>query len=278
VRGVTYVKTKDEFREVARPTKECHQLYRSLISQLSLLIIRDLFDADVHLEQISFGGHVTTTDPATGQVDYPCLVSVIVHREEFAPIVLTQVQPEVCLRHLKALVSAHPYAVEAVRPLVDFDRSRFAFTQPMDVVSGLDHRDDLMDLTPTEFEHLIRQLFEALPGMEGWTTQASRDDGIDGVIFNATPITGGLTVVQVKQYSSNVGVDAVRELMGAMEHKRAGRGVLVTTSGFTKEAKMLGADYGGRIQLIDGSELVFMFREHLDKDVLISRRRRKTGP
>jgi restriction system protein len=234
VRGVIYVKTKDEFREVTRPTKDSHQLYRSLISQLSLLVIRDLFDADVQLKQISYGGHLAATHPATGQADYPCLVSVIVRREEFVPIVLTQVQSEACLRHLKALVSAHPFAVEAVRPLVDFDRTRFAFTQSVDVVSGLDYRDDLMALTPTEFEHLVRQLFEALPGMEGWTTQASRDDGIDGVIFNATPITGGLTVVQVKQYSSNVGVDAVRELMGAMEHKKAGRGYcgirpLVTT-------------------------------------------------
>jgi restriction system protein len=190
LRSVTYVKTKDEFREVARPTKECVQLYQSLISQVSLLVIRDLFDADVRLEQISFGGHVATTDPATGRADYPCLVSVIVCRDEFAPIVLTQVLPEACLRHLKALVSARPFAVEAVRPLVDFDHSRFAFTRPVDVVSGLDHRDDLMALTPTEFEHLVRQLFEALSGMEGWTTQASRDDGIDGVIFNDTPITG----------------------------------------------------------------------------------------
>jgi restriction system protein len=63
--------------------------------------------------------------------------------------------------------------------------------------------------------------------------------------------------------------------MGAMEHKRAGRGVLVTTSSFTKEAKVLGADYGGRIQLIDGSEFVFLLHEHLDKEVLISRRRRR---
>jgi restriction system protein len=274
-RAVTYVKTKDEFREQARPARDCQRLYRSVISEVSLLVIRDLFDADERLSQVSFNGHVSRTHPATGQADYPCLISLIVTREEFTPIVLTHVQPDECLHHLKALVSDHPHAVEAVRPLVDFDRSRYAFTHPVDVVAGLDSRDDLMTLTPTEFEHLVRQLFEALPGMEGWTTRASKDDGIDAVIFNNTPITGGLTVVQAKQYTATVGVQHVRELMGAMEHKRAGRGVLITTSSFTKDARVLGEDYGGRIQLIDGAGLVSMMKEHLDKDVLIGRRSRQ---
>lgn len=275
VREVTYVKTKDEFRDSPRPARDRQQLYRSLISRITLLVIRDLFDADDRLERISFNGHVSRTHPATGQADRPCLLSVIVQREEFTPIVLAHVQPDECLHHLKALVSDHPYAVEPVRPLVDFDRSRYAFTQPADVVASLDSRDDLMAITPTEFEHLVRQLFEALPGMEGWTTQASKDDGIDGVIFNNMPITGGLTVVQVKQYSKTVGVDHVRELMGAMEHKRAGRGVLVTTSTFTKGAQALGTDYGGRIQLIDGAGLVYMMKEHLNKEVIIGRRGKK---
>jgi restriction system protein len=278
VREVTYVKTKDEFRELPRPARERQQLYQALISRVSLLVIRDLFDADDRLERVSFNGHVSRTHPATGQADYPCLLSLIVQREEFTPIVLAHVQPDECLRHLKALVSGHPYAVEAVRPLVDFDHSRYAFTQSVDVVVDLDYRDDLMTITPTEFEHLVRQLFEALPGMEGWTTRASKDDGIDGVIFNNTPITGGLTVVQAKQHSKTIGVEHVRELMGAMEHKRAGRGVLVTTSAFTKDAKALGADYGGRIQLIDGAELVYLMKEHLGKEVIIGRRGKRPTP
>jgi restriction system protein len=189
--------------------------------------------------------------------------------------VLDRVDPDECLRHLKALISNHPFEVEAVRPLVDFDRSRYAFTQSVDVVAGLDHRDDLMTLTPTEFEHLVRQLFEATPGMEGWTTQASKDDGIDAVIFNATPITGGLTVVQAKQYSVTVGVQHVRELRGAMEDKKAGRGVLVTTSSFTTDARILADRFGGQVQLIDGPELIYLMKEHLDKDVLIGRRGKK---
>jgi restriction endonuclease Mrr len=68
--------------------------------------------------------------------------------------------------------------------------------------------------------------------MEAWTTQASKDDGIDAVIFNNTPITVGLTVVQAKQYTASVGVQHVRELMGARDHKKAGSGGLIPTSSF----------------------------------------------
>ena len=171
-------------------------------------------------------------------------------------------------------MSAHPYSVVGVRPLIDFDRSRYAFVEGVDVVTGLDHRDDLMRLTPTDFEHLVRQLFEATPGMQGWTTQASRDDGVDAVIFNATPITGGLTVVQAKQYSTSIGVQHVRELAGTMEDKKAGRGILISTSRFTKDAEVL-SERLGRIQLIGGAELVYLLKEHLDKDVVIGRRAKR---
>jgi restriction system protein len=54
---------------------------------------------------------------------------------------------------------------------------------------------------------------------------------------------------------------------------KAGRGVLVTTSTFTKDAKFLSERFGGHVQLIDGAELVYMFKEVLDKDVLIGKRK-----
>lgn len=46
----------------------------------------------------------------------------------------------------------------------------------MDAIATLDSRRDLLTTTPTEFEHLSCQLFEAM-GMDSWITQASKDDG-----------------------------------------------------------------------------------------------------
>ncbi|MDT0351631.1 hypothetical protein [Pseudonocardia charpentierae] len=49
----------------------------------------------------------------------------------------------------------------------------------VDLVAGLDSRPDLTAMTPIEFEHFVRQLFEAL-GLEGWTTELTGNDGVAG--------------------------------------------------------------------------------------------------
>ena len=262
-----YVASKDEQRETARPRAQVADLYRSIIGQVTLLYVRDLFDADPHIGMVDVNGHVHTTNPATGHREYPCLVSISVEREVFESLNLRDVSPQECLRHLNALISRHPHEVEPVTPIREFDLTRFAFVDGLDAVSRLDARPDLMDMSPTEFEHFVRQLFEAM-GMEGWTTERTGDDGIDAVVLNRDPIVGGLTVVQVKQYSRVLGVSHIRELVGAMDEKRAGRGILVTTSWFTSGCWTKAKD-NGRIELIDGARLRALTRDHLGKDVLI---------
>ncbi|WP_229904861.1 restriction endonuclease [Lentzea cavernae] len=84
-------------------------------------------------------------------------------------------------------------------------------------------------MSPSNFEHLVRQIFEAR-GAEGWTTEQSKDDGDDAVIARRTPLFGGLSIVQAKRYSRVVGVNHAREPAGAMEEK-AGWGVLVKPPG-----------------------------------------------
>ena len=55
------------------------------------------------------------------------------------------------------------------------------FIEETDVLSGLDQRPNLMDLTPSEFESLISNLFQKM-GLETRLTQASRDGGLTGCI------------------------------------------------------------------------------------------------
>jgi restriction system protein len=124
-----------------------------------------------------------------------------------------------------------------------------------------------MDLSPDEFEHLVRQVFEAA-GLEGWTTQHSRDDGVDAVMINRTPGRATLTIVQAKRYSRVVGLNHIRELAGAMEEKKAGHGILVTTSWFTAGCWQKAREHG-RMELFDGPRLRNLIQERLGKDVLI---------
>ena len=177
-------------------------------------------------------------------------------------------QPDVCLRYLNALVSRHPHLVEPVTRVRDFDLARYSFVESVDVVSSLDSRPDLIKMTPTEFEHLVRQLFEAR-GLEGWTTERTGDDGVDAVVINRDPMIGGFTLVQAKRYNGVIGVSHVRELVGAMDEKRAGRGVLATTSWFASGC-WTKASENGRVKLIDGPRLRHLVKEHLNKDIVVA--------
>jgi restriction system protein len=276
IKAVRYVQSRDEMQEVRRPDKEGGETYRDVIAQVALLTLRDLFTADRALQDIAFNGHVDAVDPATGKREYPCVVSLNVERDKFGELVLDQVSPADCLRHLNAVVSPHPYDLAPIAPIIDFDRSKYSFVAGLDAVATLDHRPDLMLMSPTEFEHLVRQIFEAM-GMQGWTTRPSKDDGVDAVVFNPVPLLGGQTIVQAKRYKDVVGVNHIRELAGAMEEKKAGRGILVTTSWFTPGGRVKAHEHG-RMELVDGPILVHLIKEHLGKDVLIGIKRPKNSP
>ena len=71
-------------------------------------------------------------------------------------------------------------------PVRDFDLARYSFVESVDVVASLDSRPDLTKMTPTEFEHFVRQLFEAR-GLKGWTTKRTGDDGVDAVVLTPIP-------------------------------------------------------------------------------------------
>jgi hypothetical protein len=226
-----YNKSLDLVEAKPRAPKEIAKLYESVVSQIALRTLREVFavQADGVVDTVVFNGHVSTKDPATGQPRYPCIVSVAATREQFSGLVLTDVTPREPLRHLNVLVSPHPFDLEAVRPVLEFDLTKYKFVDEIDMIAGLDGRLDLLELTPTEFEHLVRQLFEEI-GMQAWVTQASRDDGVDAVAINPDPIVGGLCIVQAKRYTGVVSTESVRALGGVMDDKRAAKGLMVTTS------------------------------------------------
>ncbi|BAL86015.1 putative restriction endonuclease [Actinoplanes missouriensis 431] len=266
-----YTKAKG-MTAVPRKEPETKKLYGDLLARLTLRTIAEAFDATAPdlVAGVVFNGYVSTKDKATGRAIRPLLISIDAERDRFAEIELDEpeLDPVLCLRsHLNAIVSPHPYDLEAVRPVVSFDLSKYKFVDEMDVVAGMDSRTDLLTLSPGEFEHLIRRLFEAI-GMKSWVTQASKDEGVDGVAINEDPIVGGLCIIQAKRYSKIVGLEAVHALAGVMDHKRAAKGVLVTTSWVGKASRDFAAA-NGRIQIIEGRNLKHMLKEHLNLDVLI---------
>ncbi len=256
-----YVKSGDKITESSRPATQRRALYAAIVAQVTLRTLHELFEADrhTHLETIVFSGFVDTVNPATGQPDRPCLISVRVSDDAFDALDLGRVDPAACLKALNASVSRSPSELAPVRPVLELSMVDSRFVQETDVLSELDQRPNLMELTPSEFESLITNLFQKM-GLETRLTQASRDGGVDCVAFDQRPILGGKVVIQAKRYKNTVGVSAVRDLYGTTQNEGASKGILVSTSGYGKAS----FDFanGKPLQLITGSELLYLLAEH----------------
>lgn len=266
-RGYKYVKTRDAIDPIPRPASEAKKRYAQLIAHVALRTLHEVYSATPAniVEAIVFNGKLTTIDRATGKTTRLHLLSVEGERAKFEELVLSKVDAMACLKRLNALVSPNPYDLEAIEPFIEFDLKRFRFTENIDVVSDLDSRKNLLKLSPTEFEHLIRELFSAM-GAEAWTTIPSKDGGVDAVATSKDIFFGGVCLIQAKRWSKLVGLDAVHALTGVMADHNATTGVLVTTSWFGRASEQFAQR--NRITLINGAELKHLIKEHLNIDVI----------
>ncbi|WP_188316310.1 restriction endonuclease [Solihabitans fulvus] len=267
-REYRYVKSKDEITSVARPLKDIRGLYGSVVAQVTLRTLHEIFEADRGgvVDTVVFNAIVTTTDPGTGKQISPCLVTVRTTRGVFDDLDLARVEPLACLERLNASVSKKPGELAPVRPVLEFDMVDKRFIEETDVLSGLDARPNLMELSPTEFESLIQNLFAKM-GLDTKQTRPSRDGGVDCVAFDPRPIFGGKVVIQAKRYRNTVDVSSVRDLFGTLQNEGASKGILVTTSGFGPTSYEFAANKP--MELIDGSNLLYLLAKHADLEAKI---------
>lgn len=80
------------------------------------------------------------------------------------------------------------------------------------------------------------------------------DGGIDGTI-NEDRLGLDVIYVQAKRWEGSVGRPEIQKFAGALQGRRATKGVFITTSSFTKEAHEYSAGIMSRIILIDGERL-----------------------
>ena len=268
VASYKYVKSTDSIATTARPATQRKTLYASLIAQVALRALHDLFDSTAapHVDTIVFNGHAESIDEGTGQAIRPCLLTVRVTRDLWGQLNLSRVEPLACLKVLNASVSKSPSELAAVRPVLELSMADPRFIAQADVLSDLDDRSNLMELTPGEFEALIANLFGKM-GLETRLTQASRDGGVDCVAYNMDPVVGGKVVIQAKRYKHTVGVSAVRDLYGTVQNEGASKGILVTTSGYGKAA----FDFAQNkpLTLLDGANLLYLLATHAGTEAKI---------
>ena len=128
--------------------------------------------------------------------------------------------------------------------------------------------DRVLRLTPALFERLIVDLLVAM-GYGGNRADAGRaiggagDGGIDGII-KGDPLGLEIVYLQAKRYQrdNSVGRPEVQAFAGSLDGVRATKGVFVTTSTFSSQAREFVDRIAKKIILIDGEELSRLLIEH----------------
>lgn len=136
--------------------------------------------------------------------------------------------------------------------------------QAFDAIN-LDLAEDLlqkvMEQTPRFFETLVVDLLKKM-GYGGSFDDSTKvtpyvhDDGIDGIIYE-DKLGLDKIYIQAKRYKADitVGKPQIQQFAGALDEQKATKGVFITTSDYSKEARSYVEKLSKKIVLINGQEL-----------------------
>jgi restriction system protein len=131
---------------------------------------------------------------------------------------------------------------------------------------GQELLDRALRASPAFFERLVVDLLVAM-GYGGSRRDAgeavgrSGDGGIDGII-KEDKLGLDVVYVQAKRWANPVGRPTVQAFAGSLEGHRARKGVLITTSSFTRDAREYVERIEKKIVLVDGEALASLMIEN----------------
>ena len=127
-------------------------------------------------------------------------------------------------------------------------------------------RDLIAAMPPAGFEQLVIDVLTAMgyggpQANAGLVVGRGGDEGIDGVIKEDR--LGLETIyVQAKRWQGTVGRPEIQRFAGALQGQRARKGVFITSSSFTTEAKSYASTITTTIVLVDGVQLADYMIDH----------------
>jgi restriction system protein len=130
---------------------------------------------------------------------------------------------------------------------------------------GRDLLENIGRAPPEFFEQLVLDLLHAM----GYGTSrsdlqrvgGSGDGGIDGII-SLDRLGLEKVYVQAKRWKNTVGSPEIQGFMGALQLHGASKGVFITTSAFSRDAKDAASRARGSIVLVDGAQLSALIMDH----------------
>lgn len=265
LRDVKYIQTKNEFKESHLTEAALNKLFDSLIYQIILRTIHEIFEADAinAINSVILNGWVHSIDKATGKESNVCIATIQTTKDVFNDINLGNVDPKSCFKKIKGVASTKLHSLTAIAPILQISREDKRFVSSYNVTEQIDDSVNLASMDWLDFEHLIRELFEKefnTSGGEVKITRASKDGGVDAIAFDPDPIRGGKIVIQAKRYTNVVGLSAVRDLYGTVLNEGANKGILVTTADYGPEAYEFIKDKP--LALLNGNNLLYLLEKH----------------
>ena len=125
----------------------------------------------------------------------------------------------------------------------------------------------LKKTSPSFFERIVVELLVKM-GYGGSRTDAGKaigksgDGGIDGII-KEDKLGLDVVYIQAKRWDNNpVGRPDVMQFAGALQAQRASKGIFITTSRFTDDARSYVSQIDSKIVLIDGEQLTSLMIEY----------------
>jgi restriction system protein len=131
---------------------------------------------------------------------------------------------------------------------------------------ALDLRERIAEMSPSGFEQLVVDLLKGMgyggPQEDsGIVVGRGGDGGIDGLIREDR--LGLETIyVQAKRWTHTVGRPDIQQFAGALQGQRARKGVFITASTFSSEARAFPNTIQTTIILIDGAQLAELMIDH----------------
>ncbi len=126
--------------------------------------------------------------------------------------------------------------------------------------------DQIKASSPAFFERLVIDLLVGM-GYGGSRQDAGRavgrsgDGGIDGII-KEDKLGLDVIYVQAKKWEGTVGRPEIQKFAGALQGQRASKGIVITTSAFTRDATEYANLIATKIILIDGAYLTKLMVDH----------------
>ncbi len=118
-------------------------------------------------------------------------------------------------------------------------------------------KEQLYQLTPYEFEFVVKDLLDSMGYQNVEVTSQSNDKGVDVVGDIQNGITKVKEVIQVKRVSSNIQRPVLDALRGSLHRFDAFQGTIITLSDFAKGTKNAAFERGASpITLINGEKLI----------------------